>query len=118
MASLIIVCGCLYSACPPEITQQPSDVQNFTPNKNVAFSVQATGKQPLKFEWQCRKINAESAKWHPLLSHKRYEGMNTASLVIRGVQHCDENHYRCSVSNALGRVETEVVTLTVGKKSF
>ena len=42
----------IFAAKPPKVTSQPMSQSDVLPGKEVAFSVQATGTLPLKYQWQ------------------------------------------------------------------
>ncbi len=83
---------------PVTITTQPVS-QTVNIGANVAFSVTVSGEAPFTFEWQ---LNGEVIP-----------DSNTATLVLPDVQPRDAGQYRLKVSNALGNVMSNPVTLTV-----
>ena len=83
---------------------------NVTPGKAVAFSIQATGTQPLSYRWQWKQFGKEGEKggWQNLSS----EG---CTFQVKEVQTCDAGYYRCVVSNSSGRETSQLASLNVGK---
>ena len=89
-------------AKPAKITSLPKSQKNIFPGKAVAFSVQATGTEPLSYQWQKKKFGREGEKdgWQNLTS----EG---STYQVRGVNASNAGYYRCVVSNSAGS-ETSV----------
>ena len=102
-----------HAADPPRITTHPHGVKYAVPGKPVAFSIQATGTQPLNYQWE-HQIGDESGGWL-LCDVERFPGANTSTLTIPSVQKLNEGSYCCTVSNCAGSVTSECATLTVGK---
>ena len=96
-----------YAADPPRITTQPREVKNAVPGKPVTFTIQATGTDPLNYQWE-HKIGDEN-------DVKRIPGANSSILTIPSVQKANEGSYHCTVSNYAGSMMSEYATLTVGK---
>ena len=92
-------------ADPPRITTHPVDVKDAIPGNQVEFIIQATGTQPLNYQWECEEGS----------DVERFPGARSSTLTIPSVQKSDEGSYRCTVSNCAGRKTSECVTLTVGK---
>ena len=92
-------------ADPPRITTHPVDVKDAIPGNQVEFTIQATGTQPLNYQWECEKGS----------DVEMFPGAKSSTLIISSVQKSDEGSYRCTVSNCAGRETSECVTLTVGK---
>lgn len=84
------------------------------PGKAATFLVQATGTEPLSYQWQFKAAGEEDGrdKWQVCDT----EGSDSASLTIPSVQRLNEGNYRCVVSNIAGNQTSEAVQLTIGKK--
>ena len=76
----------------------------------VTFTVQATGTEPLKYQWEWKSAEAEglSEEWQPC------DTENT-SLTIPSAQKSKEGSYRCVVSNIAGTQTSEPAKLSIGK---
>ena len=74
------------------------------------FSIEATGTEPLNYQWQHKK-GWESAKWQ--LCDTNSSG--GAILTISSVQKPNEGSYRCVVSNCAGSQTSEPAELSLGK---
>ena len=95
-------------AIPPEISLQPTSQKNVPTGKSVAFSVEATGTQPLRYQWQWRKESAQEDEWQNLSG----EGV---TFQVAAVQASNAGDYRCVVSNSAGSEPSQYASLTVGK---
>ena len=95
---------------PPSVTSQPVSQKDVLSGKAVAFSIQATGTQPLKYQWQWKQFGEEAEKdgW------KNISG-DGSSLQIVGIQASNAGYYRCVVSNSAGSETSTCAILTVGK---
>ena len=101
------------TADPPTITAHPQELKDAVPDKFAMFTVQATGTEPLQYQWQ-HKMRAESGEWQSC-DVVRFSGANSSTLTITSVQKSDEGSYRCVISNIVGIQTTEPVKLSVGK---
>jgi len=81
-------------------------VKNAVPDKPVTFSIQATGTEPLNYQWECKIGDGSDVE--------RIPGTNSSTLTIPRVQKSNEGSYRCTVSNCAGSETSECATLTVG----
>ena len=113
----ILIRGCLscflsliLSAKPPKVTSQPTSQKEAIPGKAVAFSVQATGTVPLKYQWQWKQFGKEGEKdgWRNISG----EG---STFQVRSVKASNAGYYRCVVSNSAGSDTSQCASLTVGK---
>ena len=95
----------------PRITTHPEGI-NAVSDKPVTFTIQATGTQPLNYQWE-HKIEG-SGEWQ-LCDVESFPGANSATLTIPSVQESDEGSYHCTVSNCAGSATSECAILTVGK---
>ena len=103
----------LHAAEPLRITSHPPEEKDAVPGKTVTFSIQATGTEPLNYQWQ-HKIGEGNGEWQ-LCDAESCPGANSSTLTIPSVQKSNEGSYRCTVSNCAGSETSECATLTVGK---
>ncbi|MFL6282108.1 MAG: PQQ-dependent sugar dehydrogenase [Pyrinomonadaceae bacterium] len=83
----------------PFVTSQPSS-QTVPTGQAATFNIEASGGQPLLFQWQ--RDGADLA------------GETSATLVLNGVTSADDGaRFRCVVSNSFGVVTSEEAVLTV-----
>ena len=77
------------------------------PGKAVAFSVQATGTLPLKYQWQWKLFGKEGEKdgWQNLSG-------DSGKFQVREIK---AGYYRCVVSNSAGSETSQHASLNVGK---
>ena len=105
---------CLLLICiakPPKIASHPSSQENILPGNSVAFTVQATGTEPLTYQWQWSPPaggEGGSEEWQNL-------NYNKVGLKVTGVQANNAGYYRCVVSNSAGSDTSQCALLTVGK---
>ena len=104
----------LYTAEPPRITTHPQKVKDAIPGNSAKFTVQATGTEPLKYNWQWKPAEKGSGSkdWKPC-DEERSDG---ATLTIPSVQKPNEGSYRCVISNHVGTQISKAAQLSVGKK--
>ena len=103
----------LHAAEPPRITSYPSDQKDAFPGKPVTFSIQATGTEPINYQWQ-HKTRDGNEEWQSC-DVECFPGANTSTLTISSVQKLDEGSYRCVISNCVGSQTSEPVKLCIGK---
>ena len=96
-----------HAADPPRITTHPYEIKDAVPGNLVAFAIQATGSEPLNYQWK-RKIEDGN-------DVEKIPGANSSTLTILSVQKSNEGNYCCTVSNCAGCETSELHTLTVGK---
>ena len=101
------------AAKPPKITSQPTSQKDAIPGKAVALSVQATGTEPLGYQWQWKSFGkkGEMDGWQNLSG----EG---STFQVREVQACNAGYYWCVVSNSAGSETSQCASLTVGKHTI
>ena len=101
------------AAKPPKITSQPTSHEDAIPEKSVAFSVQATGTEPLGYQWQWKPFGKEGEKdgWQNLSG----EG---STFQVRSVKASNAGYYRCVVSNSAGSETSQHASLTVGEHTI
>ena len=105
----------LFSSCAadlPTITTHPEAV-NAIPGKPVTFSIQATGTEPLNYQWLHKK-GYENGGWQSC-DMERFPGANSSTLIIPSVQMSNEGSYCCTVSNCAGSETSQCTTLTLGE---
>ena len=103
----------LHTAEPPRITNHPQKLKDVIPGKSAKFTVQATGTEPLDYNWQWKQDEkgSGSREWQPC-----DEGWSDgATLTIPSVQKPNEGSYRCVVSNHAGTQISKAAQLSVGK---
>jgi hypothetical protein len=86
------------TAEPPSITQAPVSAE-VDAEGNVTFSVEATGTEPLAYQW--------------LKDGTAIDGATGSELTITGVLVDDAGSYTVEVSNSAGTVTSDPATLTV-----
>ena len=108
----------LHAATPPQITSQPTTLEEITVGKPVTFSIQATGTEPMNYQWQCWKPEREedeSETWQDITCDGVKFQEVKAGLKLTAVQACDAGYYRCVVSNSAGSETSQCANLVVGK---
>ena len=90
----------------PTITSHPQEIKDAVPGKSVAFTIQATGTEPLSYQWQWK--GGKSEEWQPC-------DVEGPSLLIANVQKPDEGNYRCVISNVAGNQASNPAKLSIGK---
>ena len=89
----------------PVIVAQPQNSTNLA-GTSAAFSVTATGSQPLSYQWQCSGTN--------LINGGRISGATTNQLTISSLQLSDAgSNYSVVVTNAYGSTNSAVAALAV-----
>ena len=91
---------------PPIITTHPREIKDTVPGNLVTFTIQATGTEPLNYQWGYKIGDGNDVE--------RIPGANSSTLTIPRVQKSNEGSYRCTVSNCAGSETSECATLTVG----
>ena len=100
---------------PPRITTHPRELKDAVPGKPAMFTAEATGTQPLHYQWLYWKPATEeggSKEWQPCPA----EWCDGATLTIPIVQKSNEGSYCCVISNCAGSQTSEPASLSVGKK--
>ena len=101
-----------YVADPPGVTTQPQDLKDAVPGSVVMFTVEATGTDPLGYQWEWKPVG-ERNEWQPV----EISGSDQFTLTIPSVQKSNEGSYHCVISNCAGSQISNPVQLSVGKKS-
>ena len=98
---------------PPKVTSQPKNQKNVVPGTAISFTLQATGTEPLSYQWQWKPAKEKdgSEEWEPC-DMKWCDG---ATLTIPSVQKSNEGWYHCVISNYAGTVTSKPAQLSVGK---
>ena len=111
------MCHCahisFYVAVPPKITSHPQDMKDAVPGEPVTFTAEATGTEPLNYQWEWKQPQEES-EWQ-LCDVESFPGTDSSTLTIPSVQKSNEGSYRCVVRNYLGTLISNSATLSVGK---
>ena len=102
---------------PPKITTHPKELKDAIPGKPVSFTVQATGTEPISYQWQWKPIEKEdgSEEWQNLSRSGSIQGADTPKLTFSGSESCREGLYRCTVTNCAGEVLSECAEHIVGE---
>ena len=89
----------------PIITTHPSS-QLITSNMTVTLDCEATGKEPITYQWENSNING--GQWMDI------DNSNSKRFVVKNVEQSEQ--YRCVVSNDAGRTESDIANITVLSK--
>ena len=103
----------IHAARPPRITTHPKQLKDAVPGETLAFTIQASGTEPLNYQWEI-KTGGWSGMWQ-LCDVERFPGANFSTLIVPHVQRLNEGSYRCVVSNIVGSQTSEPVNLNIGK---
>ena len=95
----------------PRITAHPREQKDAVPGKSVTLTIQATGTEPLIYEWQWIPAGDGKEEWR----HCDVDSSDRASLKIPRVQKTNEGIYRCIISNRAGRSTSKSTKLSIGK---
>ena len=102
----------MHAAELPRITVHPHELKDTIPGKCIALTVQATGTEPLSYQWKLN-TGGKSGGWQ-LCDVESLPGANSSTLTIPSVQKSTEGSYCCTVRNCAGIETSECATLTVG----
>ena len=99
-------------AMHPRISSHPQEIKDAVPGKPVVFTIQATGTEPLRYQWWWRPAETEggSEEWQLC----DVEKSDSASLMIANVQKSNEGSYCCVISYIAGTQTSEPVKLSIG----
>ena len=106
------------AATPPQITAQPTSLEEIPTGKPVTISIQATGTEPMNYQWQCWKPEGEEDEnedWQDITCDGGKFQEVKAGLKLTAVQACNAGYYRCVVSNSAGSETSQCANLVVGK---
>ena len=104
-------CFCVAEA--PRINSHPQDLKDAVPGKHVMFIVEATGTEPLDYQWEWMPA-MDDGEWQ-LCDVERLPGADSSTLTIPSVQKSNEGSYRCVVSNYVGNQSSYPARLSVGE---
>ena len=98
----------LHVAEPPRITAHPHDLTDVVRGKPAKFTIQATGTEPLMYQWEWKPAEEEggSEEWQPC-DAEWSDGVTT----LIPMQKFNEGWYRCIVSNCAGNQTSKAVQL-------
>ena len=100
---------------PPKVTDHPKSLKDAVPDKPVTFTIQATGTEPLHYQWQWKlKTGNVNREWQ-LCDVEWFPGANSSTMIIPSVQKANEGSYCCTVSNYAGSETSQCATVTVGE---
>ena len=101
---------------PPKITAHPEELKETVPGKS-SFTVQATGTEPLRYQWQWKPVveGVGSGEWQNLTSSESVQGAETATLTYPSIESCSEGLYRCVVTNVVGEEISEYTDYIIGE---
>ena len=98
----------IHVAEPPGITTHPQEFNTVVRGKPAKFTIQATGTEPLRYNWQWQSAE-EEGEWQPC----RAEWSDGATLTIPSVQKSNEGNYCCVISNRAGSQTSNPAKLKV-----
>ena len=101
----------IFSDEPPKVTNHPKSLSKVPPGATVLFTVQATGTDPLSYQWQWNEEEGGSEEWQPCDA----EWCDGTTLTIPSVQKCSEGCYRCVISNYAGKQTSNPAKLSIGE---
>ena len=100
-------------ADPPRVTSHQHDLKDVVPGNTVTFTAEATGTQPLNYQWEWKPA-MNDGEWQPC-DVGRFPGAGSSTLTIPSAQKSNEGSYRCIISNCAGKGTSNPVKLSVGK---
>ena len=109
---------CTFSlAEPPRITTQPKEFKDVIPGKSVTFAIQATGTEPLSYQWQWRPAGRgkKRGEWQSILCDGSTFQEVEGGLKLSHVMVCNAGYYRCIVCNCAGSETSQSAKLIVGR---
>ena len=96
----------LHFVVPPEITMQPTD-QAVTEGQTATFAVEASGTEPVSYQWFVKKT--ADGEWREISA----ASSKTACYTLTTASRHNGYQYKCHVTTAGGDIWSDVVTLTV-----
>ena len=85
----------------------PVNQESIVARSKVTFKVDATGTEPLAYQWQRDGVN--------LVNSNIVTGVTTSTLLIKDAKpNRHEGKYKCVISNDVGDIETNSATLSFG----
>ena len=103
----------VHAAKLPRITTHPEQLKDAVPGETLAFTVKASGAEPLSYQWEI-ETGDESRKWQ-MCDVETFPGANSSTLTIASVQKSNEGSYRCTITTCAGSETSEPVNLNIGK---
>ena len=100
-----------HAAEPPRITTHPQELKDAVPGKLVTFRIEATGTEPLSYQWQY-EAGSEGLQLYDV---EKSPGANSSTLTIPRVKKLNEGSYYCIVSNCAGSETSKCATLSLGE---
>jgi hypothetical protein len=92
-------------AVPPCVNVHPVNQESIVARSKVTFKVDATGTEPLAYQWQRDGVN--------LVNSNIVTGVTTSTLSIKDAKpNRHEGKYKCVISNDVGDIETNSATLS------
>ena len=98
---------------PPRITGHPQDMRDAVPGEPVKFTAEATGTEPLNYQWEWKPAQ-EEGRWQPC-DVERFRGADSSTLTIPNQQKSNEGSYHCVISNSAGSQTSNSAEFSVGK---
>ena len=98
---------------PPRLTNHPLDTKDAVPGKSFMFTAEATGTQPLNYQWEWKPA-MEDVEWQPC-DVERFPGADSFTVTIPSVNKSNEGSYRCVISNSAGSQTSNSAEFSVGK---
>ena len=102
---------CFHAARLPRILTHPQQLKDAVPGETLAFTIQASGTEPLNYQWEFRDGRGG---WQSC-DVERFPGANSPILTIPSVQKSNKGSYRCVISNIVDTQISEPVQLSIGK---
>ena len=102
-----------YVAEPPRITSHPQAMKDAVPGEPVKFTAEATGTEPLNYQWEWKPAQ-EEGRWQPC-DVERFRGADSSTLTIPNQQKSNEGSYHCVISNSAGSQTSNSAEFSVGK---
>ena len=98
-----------FSDEPPKITNHPKSLNKVLSGKPVTFTAEATGTEPLNYQWEWKPVEEDSEEWQSCDA----DLSDGATLTIPSVQKSNEGSYHCVVSNYAGSQTSNPAKLEV-----
>ena len=94
------------------MTHHPESIVKACPGTTITFTVQATGTDPLHYQWEWWSADEQNGSKEWQLCHVKCDD---ATLSIPNVQKSNNGNYRCVVRNYAGTQTSNLAQLSVGK---